>query len=747
MKRKRVNIALILLLIYTSVLSQTESIDIEINGLTISGTYTIFSNDNDIDKPFVICEGFDPMNNQGAEFVRLQVNSVYDFVDNLVGNDYDVIILDFDNNTTKIEWNAELFIELLNVINQELVSNNSKHRIDVLGVSMGGLIIRYALAKMEHIGIDHRVEHYISFDSPHRGANIPLGIQQMIDTYLGPTVDVAEFISLLDVLGMAEFINQIENISKKFTGTEVFDLSQHPSPYDYSAAFEMSALYMHDNTWRQDYLNSLESIGSFPQKCRNIAVSMGTNMDNQGFEEGTSLLNYSNSYTLIDETITLLWGALTIDFDWTPMDVYTSANVAPGAFGNTTFHSYVGIQPFINFPTSFYDFSKYSTDHDNLVPPLDCNLDHAPGAHWYSPEIEGVFDDLDDWLNEMVTIDVTVNYSLCTDCGFPFGTVCADGSVTFYRTFPRSAILGELGNDTGYNDHRFCFVPTLSALGITDDDWFTDISQYSNYPHNTNITPFDAICYSNSNNYHASMPADGVVYNFLKEEIIPNNRYIQNRDFTDNYSNVFETQNITIGRDVDPVPDRTEIGDVITDASSNIDFRVPQDGSILLKDGCSLKGNIHLFTDPTYTAKVSKSSNLKPIKTKIPEKKIKKNIAIKTPETKITINKLTTVTNREIKSTVKLNDVKLTIPKTNIDIFPNPIVKEGKIYMEISTPTKVVVEIVSMQGIIVKNIINNVYQTGFFKENFDVSDLSNGIYFCKIYYNNEQKTEKLIIQK
>jgi len=162
-------------------------ISVTVDNKEISGEYSVWYgegvNDGVIMKPFVICEGFDPLGDQDAFVVRNQINNNWNFVQELVNDhNYDVVILDLDKNTMEIEKNAELFIALINTINTELETNGSINRIDALGVSMGGLIIRYALTKMEHDGTDHRVERYISFDSPHLGANVPLGFQQMLDT-------------------------------------------------------------------------------------------------------------------------------------------------------------------------------------------------------------------------------------------------------------------------------------------------------------------------------------------------------------------------------------------------------------------------------------------------------------------------------------------------------------------------------------------------------------------------------------
>jgi hypothetical protein len=50
----------------------------------------------------------------------------------------------------------------------------------VIGQSMGGQVARYELAQMERENLGVNVKNYISLDSPHRGANIPLGMQWML---------------------------------------------------------------------------------------------------------------------------------------------------------------------------------------------------------------------------------------------------------------------------------------------------------------------------------------------------------------------------------------------------------------------------------------------------------------------------------------------------------------------------------------------------------------------------------------
>jgi len=59
---------------------------------------------------------------------------------------------------------------------------------------MGGLVTRYTLARMERENKSHDVEIYISGDSPHKGANIPLGGQSLA---LFTGKDSKEFKSLM----------------------------------------------------------------------------------------------------------------------------------------------------------------------------------------------------------------------------------------------------------------------------------------------------------------------------------------------------------------------------------------------------------------------------------------------------------------------------------------------------------------------------------------------------------------------
>lgn len=76
-------------------------------------------------------------------------------------------------------------------VNGKLKDNASTERLVIMGLSMGGLISRYALAYMEKKQAKailladkgqwkHNTRIWVSFDAPHLGANIPMGTQANI---------------------------------------------------------------------------------------------------------------------------------------------------------------------------------------------------------------------------------------------------------------------------------------------------------------------------------------------------------------------------------------------------------------------------------------------------------------------------------------------------------------------------------------------------------------------------------------
>ena len=189
-----------------------------------------------ITNPIIVLDGFDPEDGRTIEHLYTQELSISGDLNNLLGNtlrggrnglnaQYDVIIVNFpdfynngnilvngstlnadnqiDHGAGFIERNGRTLITLIKALNKILALNKAAGltvgRPVIVGPSMGGLISRYALNSMETdynlslpFGGDPTLIHdcrlWISFDSPHLGANIALGDQAFLNFY-GTTVN------------------------------------------------------------------------------------------------------------------------------------------------------------------------------------------------------------------------------------------------------------------------------------------------------------------------------------------------------------------------------------------------------------------------------------------------------------------------------------------------------------------------------------------------------------------------------
>ena len=151
--------------------------------------FTLLSDDQILDKPFIFVEGIDfaTTHSQWAngdfgwcQFLGLDVEN-YPMLaqasvlyEELRSRGYDLILLDFFDGAADIRGNAQTLKTLITLCNQYKIGD---FQLVVAGASMGGQVARVALSEMERDGIPHCAGAYISMDSPHVGANIPLGLQ------------------------------------------------------------------------------------------------------------------------------------------------------------------------------------------------------------------------------------------------------------------------------------------------------------------------------------------------------------------------------------------------------------------------------------------------------------------------------------------------------------------------------------------------------------------------------------------
>ncbi|MEV8100342.1 hypothetical protein [Kitasatospora sp. NPDC085879] len=149
------------------------------NGKTATGTAHVYlgKGNRRLQRPLILADGF----NYGPS----DLPGLWKHFDKAEGGRFltalreagtDVILLGFDERHTYIQANAGVAAACIERATAERVAIDP---LTVGGVSMGGMITRYALARMEDEGIDHHTAVYFSWDTPHQGAWIPLILQQM----------------------------------------------------------------------------------------------------------------------------------------------------------------------------------------------------------------------------------------------------------------------------------------------------------------------------------------------------------------------------------------------------------------------------------------------------------------------------------------------------------------------------------------------------------------------------------------
>lgn len=172
----------------------------------------------------------------------------------LLAAGYDIIMVDYQEGATYIEQNAMALVAFLNYLNNVRNAGPSV----IVGTSMGGQVSRYALAYMEKNNMKHCNRLWVSADSPHQGANVPIGLQKMMNFLafngLNAVNDAME----------EQLITINQPASKQLITNHYIDPFNNftPTPNDAPQLF-------------QNYYNGINALG-YPQKTRKIALSNGS---------------------------------------------------------------------------------------------------------------------------------------------------------------------------------------------------------------------------------------------------------------------------------------------------------------------------------------------------------------------------------------------------------------------------------------------------------------------------------------
>ena len=181
--------------------------------------------------------------------------------DHLRSEGYDIITFNLSAPMAAIQPNALLFANFIEYINNNKAGNEE---LIILGVSMGGLITRYALTYMEENNMQHQTKLFISFDSPQKGGYAPLSMQALLTD---PNVQLAAILAAgaANSPELAYLINCFASDGSRQM------LTHHVARIENGYA---SPLPYHDLFFNE--LNNLNSCGGFPLNCKSVAISNGS---------------------------------------------------------------------------------------------------------------------------------------------------------------------------------------------------------------------------------------------------------------------------------------------------------------------------------------------------------------------------------------------------------------------------------------------------------------------------------------
>ena len=319
------------------------------------GEYQIFlSPDNTLDKPIILVDDFDP----GDTRTITGLYSALDFesgtgtsnlADLLRAEGYDIVILNFTNYTRTadgaeidggvdfMERNAMLLVELLDIINAAKADNEPEENV-IIGAGMGGVISRYALNYMETNTLEADTRLNISFDAPHYGVNIPIGLQHQLN-----------FLAYNDYETGDEIKPVIDGFFNSPAGKQLLidHFNAHLLPGDL-VNFDPALTLPQPDAFRTIFENNINSMGTngFPSEVRNVTIANGSGIGSSYFAMGESGVLVSNGFTVMSTTLLVPTGfgdaIVDLDINFTP-SAGTTANVSTVVIDPPIFVTITGV--------------------------------------------------------------------------------------------------------------------------------------------------------------------------------------------------------------------------------------------------------------------------------------------------------------------------------------------------------------------------------------------------------------------
>lgn len=614
---------------------------------------------------------------------------------------YDVIFIKQLPGNASLEEAGQTLADFIDFI-------NSKKEIDypgesweniLIGYSMGGQIIRYALKLNEYDHMTGEREHhhsrlYLPFDSPHLGANIPMFTQIVYkDLKNSSLLAHMAYNSLVDEASKDMSVSHVIAAPPAISNAGSMKvLTYQPATTSERVAF-VNAL---TNELNHQFTPTTDLRVSYPSFSRNVAVSTGRND-----------ADYTDEFTL------------------NPGMLLFSQNAISGSLLGPTYKN-----------RKLYA-SKYSSNHTVFRNQVKLLMLLIP-----------------------ITIrnrDYRMNYA------YEWDMSQGGYKNEFYDKFPTGAVpilrLNANGWGQKYYDKNMNFLPLVSALGINPTIWqnnnlFFDLrqeglmfqefdvqnnppSELFGYPHlahpstHFNITPFEAV-YADPQTYEHIKMQKSVEDNQLNEDYLV---YTRNFILDEVEADVVALQNKVIGKNHNQglanykyrawykAHSRIEIGNMVTPKTNPGDYIIESTGDITVYAGqsVSLKPGFHAQAGSDFHAFIAYDGCSRPRE-----------------EGKSSDSNSQTM-ELDNNAVQQLNDIGDSKNETTLDIvvYPNPtrgsfVIKVPKEQLGGSYT------IVNANGI--------VLQTGVINITTDKKiELPNGVYFVHWRYNETLRIKKIIV--
>lgn len=227
--------------------------------------------------PVLVAEGFPG----GHELsYLLPILGQHDFMPTLLRRGYDLVLIQFDQGTDRIQNNAGVIEDAIRKVHKR-----TDEELVLIGLSMGGLVARYALTRMEHEAqarreqreragqiewpehSEHRVRCFVTWDTPHQGAYTSLAVQWFVHAFRDANPALGKRAEHLDSPANQQFMRQWLH------GGQVIE-----SPL------------------RAEFLDDLRRLGNYPKKCRRIAVSSGSTSGSAQYSPHEKLFEWADDH-------------------------------------------------------------------------------------------------------------------------------------------------------------------------------------------------------------------------------------------------------------------------------------------------------------------------------------------------------------------------------------------------------------------------------------------------------------------